>query len=234
MRMPPRHDRPTLGAMPSPPALDPRAYPRDREADIVLRDGSTVRVRPVRADDGPAIRTFLEALSPESIGFRFFGSVNLNWVINWSLDIDYADRFALVAESGTPRAVIAHAAYIREPEDKAEVAFMVADAWQGRGISTILLAQLAEVADRHAIRTFTAEVLPANHRMIEVFRDSGFPVEIRSTPDAIKIELPTSLSADAVERFEERERIASVAAVRSFLEPRSVAVIGASRRRGTV
>jgi hypothetical protein len=100
-------------------------YPRDREADVVLRDGSTVRVRPVRADDGPAIRAFLGTLSPESIGFRFFGTPNLDWVTNWSLDIDYADRFALVAESGTPRAVVAHAAYIREPGDKAEVAFMV-------------------------------------------------------------------------------------------------------------
>ena len=116
--------------------------------------------------------------------------------------------------------------------DRAEVAFLVADAWQGRGISTILLAHLAAVAAAHGISTFVAEVLPDNHRMIEVFRESGFPVELRSVPGAIEIELPTSLSAEAVERFEERERIAAVAAVRSFLEPRSVAVIGASRRRG--
>ncbi len=63
--------------------------------------------------------------------------------------------------------------------------------------------------------------------MIEVFRESGFPVDMRSTPDAIAIELPTSLSPEAIERFDERERIAAIAAVRSFLEPRSVAVIGA-------
>ena len=210
------------------------AYPRDREADVVLRDGSTVHVRPVRAEDAGAIRTFLEGLSPESIGFRFFGTPNLDWVTDWSVDVDYSDRFALVAESGSPRSVVAHAAYVRQEGSSAEVAFMVADHWQGRGISTILLAHLAEVADRHGIPTFTAEVLPANHRMIEVFRESGFPVDMRSTPDAIAIELPTSLSPEAIERFEERERIAAIAAVRSFLEPRSVAVIGASRRRGTV
>ena len=70
--------------------------------------------------------------------------------------------------------------------------------------------------------------------MIDVFRESGFPVELRSAPDALEVELPTSLSAAAVERFEERERIGAVAAVRSFLEPSSVAVIGASRRRGTI
>jgi acetate---CoA ligase (ADP-forming) len=210
------------------------AYPRDREADVVLRDGSTVRVRPVRVDDAPAIRTFLEGLSPESIGFRFFGTPNLNWVTDWSVDVDYSDRFALVAESGTPCSVVAHAAYVRQEGKSAEVAFMVADAWQGRGISTILLAHLAEVAHRHGISTFTAEVLPANHRMIEVFRESGFPVDMHSSPDAIAIELPTSLSEAAIARFEERERIAAIAAVRSFLEPRSVAVIGASRHRGTV
>jgi acetate---CoA ligase (ADP-forming) len=67
-----------------------------------------------------------------------------------------------------------------------------------------------------------------------VFRESGFPIDMRSTPDAISIELPTSLSHEALGRFDERERSAAVAAVRSFLEPRSVAVIGASRRRGTV
>jgi acetate---CoA ligase (ADP-forming) len=216
------------------PPTDIPPYPREREADVLLRDGSTVRVRPVRATDEPAIRAFLETISPESIAFRFFGMPDLSWVTAWAIDVDYADRFALVAESGTPRSIVAHAAYVREDEDRAEVAFLVADAWQGRGISTILLAHLAGLAEQHGISTFTAQVLPANHRMIEVFRESGFPVDMRSTPDAIEIELPTSLSLDALARFEERERSAAVAAVRSVLEPRSVAVIGASRRRGTV
>jgi acetate---CoA ligase (ADP-forming) len=209
-------------------------YPRDREAEIALRDGSTVHVRPVREDDGPELRQFLESVSPESIGFRFFGTPNLDWVIRWSLDVDYADRFSVVAETGDPGQVIAHAAYVRDGGHAAEVAFLVADAWQGRGISTVLLAHIAEVARRHGITTFTAEVLPANHRMIEVFRESGFPVELRSSADQIHVEMPTSLSPDALERFEERDRLAAIAAVRSFLEPQSVAVIGASRRRGTV
>jgi acetate---CoA ligase (ADP-forming) len=212
----------------------PAAYPRDREAEIVLRDGSTVHVRPVAAGDKQKVRTFLERLSPESIGFRFFGTPNLDWATGWSVDVDYADRFALVAESGSPRQIIAHAAYVREGPQSAEVAFVVADAWQGKGISTALLAHIAEAAKRHGILTFTAEVLPANHRMIEVFRNSGFPVELRSSPDAIHVEFPTSFSPEALARFEERDDRAAVAAVRSFLEPSSVAVIGASRRRETV
>ena len=209
-------------------------YPHEREADVVLRDGSTVHVRPVRADDDDNVREFLKGLSPESIGFRFFGAPDLEWVTHWSVDVDYADRFALVVLSGATPAIIAHAAYIRTGPDRAEVAFLVADAWHGHGIATILLAHLAAIAELHGITTFTAEVLPHNHKMIEVFRESGFPVDMRSTPDAIAIELPTSLSDQARARFEERERIAAVAAVRSFLEPHSVAVIGASRRRGTV
>jgi hypothetical protein len=76
------------------------AYPWEREADVVLRDGATMHVRPVRVHDGPAIREFLEGLSPESIGYRFFGAVNLSWATSWSVDVDYSDRFALVAEGG--------------------------------------------------------------------------------------------------------------------------------------
>jgi acetyl coenzyme A synthetase (ADP forming)-like protein len=209
-------------------------YPAEHEADVALRDGSTVHVRPVRAADREAIQAFLGTVSAESIAFRFFGTPRLEWIVQWSLDVDYTDRFALVAESGTPRAIVAHAAYVRESDTRAEVAFLVADSWQGRGISTILLAHLAALAERQGITTLTAQVLPANHRMIGVFRASGFPVEMRSTSDAIVLDMPTSLSAEGLARFEERERRAAVAAVRSFLEPASVAVIGASRRRGTI
>ncbi len=209
-------------------------YPADREADVALRDGSTVHVRPVRADDEAAIAEFLDGLSSDSIGFRFFGVPDMKWVLAWSLDVDYADRYALVAETGSPTRIIAHASYVRINDERAEVAFLVADAWQGRGISTIMLAHLASAAADHGIATFTAQVLPANHRMIDVFRQSGFPLHTRSTRDAVEVDFPTSLSPEAVERFEERERTAAVAAVRHFLAPRTVAVIGASRRRGTI
>ncbi len=180
------------------------------------------------------MRIFLESVSPDSIWFRFFGTPSMKWATSWSVNIDYSGRFGLVVETGNPSVIVAHAAYVRIDYRRAEVAFLVADAWQGRGISTILLAHLAEVAEQHGFSTFLAQVLPQNHRMIDVFRESGFPAKVRSTPDALEIEMPTSLSAAAVERFEEREQVGAVAAVRSFLEPRSVAVIGASRRRGTI
>jgi acetate---CoA ligase (ADP-forming) len=216
------------------PDSDTTRYPIDREADIVVRDGMTVHVRPVRAGDDDAMRAFFEGVSDDSIGFRFFGMPNLGWATRWAVDVDYADRFGLVVETGTPRMIIAHAVYVRIDATRAEVAFLVTDAWQGHGIATILLAHLAEVAQQHGISTFVAEVLPHNHRMVDVFRESGFPVEVRSRPDVLEVELPTSLSPAAIERFEERGRLASVAAVRTFLAPRSVALIGASRGRGTI
>ena len=212
-------------------------YPGAHVVDVALRDGSSLHVRPVARGDAGAIRAFLEGLSPESVGFRFFGSPNLDWVCGWSVDVDYVDRYALVATTGRGRGdgeVVAHGAYMRLDERRAEVAFVVADSWQGLGIATIMLAHLAAAACEHGISTFFAEVLPHNHRMIDVFAQSGFPVTRHDSRDAIEIELPTSITRQTAEHFEQRERVAAVAALRRFLQPRSVAVIGASRRRQTI
>jgi acetyl coenzyme A synthetase (ADP forming)-like protein len=215
-------------------AVTEPTYPADREADVVLRDGATVHVRPVRAADRDAIYAFLSGVSQDAIWFRFFSMADLKWATEWSVDVDYQDRFGLVVEAGTPVRIVAHAVYVRLDADRAEVAFLVDDAWQGHGIATVLLAHLAESAARIGISTFIAEVLPSNHRMIEVFHQSGFAAEVRPTPDGVRVEFPTSLSPEAIARFQARDRIASVAAVRSVLAPRSVVVVGASRRQGTV
>ena len=104
---------------------------------------------------------------------------------------------------------------------------------QGRGLATVLIAHLAQVASARGIATFTAIVLPENRRMISVFRESGFPVHVRASPDGIELEFPTELGEDARRKFEDRDRTAAVAAVERVLKPRSVAVIGASRRPGS-
>jgi acetate---CoA ligase (ADP-forming) len=210
-------------------------YPAHREADVALRDGATVHVRPVRPADEEAILRFLEGLSDQSRWLRFFSaSVDFSRAARWATDVDYVDRYSLVAISGADQIIVGHGAYDRTDPGRAEVAFAVADAFQGRGLATILLAHLAEVAETNGIHEFTADVLPQNHRMIEVFRDSGFPVRVRSEPGLVTVELPTSLTAEAKEKFEGRERTAAVAALRAFFSPRSVAVIGASRNRGTI
>jgi acetyl coenzyme A synthetase (ADP forming)-like protein len=213
------------------------AYPRDREADVVLRDGSTVHVRPVRAEDAAAVHAFYEGLSQESLTLRFFsGFPNLDTAVRWATEVDYDRRYGLIATSGDDGRVVAHAGWEREPDrpDRAEVAFAIADAMQGHGLGTILLGQLAEAADQAGVTLLNAEVLPQNYRMVRVFRDSGFPVTTHAIPGLLLVELPTSLSPEALERFEQREQVAAAAAMRAFLAPRSVAVVGASRRRGTV
>jgi len=88
--------------------------------------------------------------------------------------------FGLVAETGLEDRIVGHALYIALEGDRAEVAFAVADDYQGRGLGTILLGHLAKVAAANGIHVFEAEVLPDNYRMLEVFRESGFPVEVRA------------------------------------------------------
>jgi acetyl coenzyme A synthetase (ADP forming)-like protein len=215
--------------------MDP-AYPAHREADVALRDGSTVHVRPVRGDeDIERILVFLTGLSDESRYLRFFsGYPNLQGAAESSAQVDHVDRFGLLATVGTEGRVVGHAMYYRTKPGRAEVAFTVSDDYQGHGLGTILLGHLAEAASANGISVFEAQVLPQNHRMVEVFRESGFSVAMRSEPGAIVVEFPTSFSPDAAERFERREQTSAVAALRTFLAPRSVAVIGASRTRGTI
>jgi acetate---CoA ligase (ADP-forming) len=217
---------------------DEPAYPTHLEADVALRDGSTVHVRPVRrgdAADRDAILAFLQDLSGESRYLRFFsGHSDLTSAADRSIEVDYAARHGLVATAGAQDRVIGHAMYVQDGPDRAEVAFAVADAMQGHGLGTMLLAHLAEHAHRAGIPTFEARVLPQNTRMIEVFRESGFPVRLRSEPGEVVAELPTALSPEALERFERREKVAAAAAMEAFLRPRSVAVVGASRRRSTI
>jgi acetate---CoA ligase (ADP-forming) len=212
----------------------PASYPKHLEADVALRDGSTARVRPVRAEDEASLREFLGALSAESRWLRFFGGANVERQAEAAARVDYRDRYGVLATSGADGHIVAHAEYVRMDNERAEVAFEVADVMQGRGLATTLLAHLAGWGEHNGIRVFEAEVLPHNARMLRVFRESGFPVELHAQPDAISVEFPTSVAEEGLERFERRDRIAAEAAVSSFLRPHSVAVIGASRERGTV
>jgi acetyl coenzyme A synthetase (ADP forming)-like protein len=203
------------------------------EADIVLRDGSTVHVRPTTPEDVPRLRAFFASLSDESRWFRYFsGGLNLDWAARNAADP--GNGLSLLALTGPEGTVVGHGTYIATPPDRAEIAFAVADAWHGHGIATVLLAHLAQSASAEGIDTFTATVMASNHRMLQVFHDSGFLVSARRSDVTIEIELPTSLSRAARHRFEARQREADVAAVAHVLRPASVALIGASRRPGTV
>jgi acetyl coenzyme A synthetase (ADP forming)-like protein len=210
-------------------------YPAHREADIALRDGSTVHVRPIRPDDEGRLHDLLASLSPDARIMRFFsGGVDLAAVARRDSQVDYAETFGIVATTGPGARIVGHASYAVVDPGRAEVAFTIADELQGRGLGTILLGHLAEVASAHGIDRFVAMVLPRNIRMLNVFRGSGFPIETHVGPNVIYVDLPTSLTPDAIAAFERREQIAAVNALSHVLRPSAVAVIGASRRRGTV
>jgi acetate---CoA ligase (ADP-forming) len=186
--------------------------PRHHEADVVLRDGSTVHVRPVRAEDAPAVRAFFERLSPESIGLRFFcGFPDLDRAVRWATDVEDQHRYGLIATSSADGRVVAHAGWEREPDrpERAEIAFTIADVMQHNGLGTILLGQLTQAAEQAGVAVLSAEVLPQNHRMLHVFRDSGFPLTTRTIPGVVLVELATSRSRAALERFESRSRVPS-------------------------
>jgi acetyl coenzyme A synthetase (ADP forming)-like protein len=210
-------------------------YPAHLEAEVVLRDGSTVHVRPVRPEDEGALLELFQGLSEEARTLRFFSAAtNLAAEAHRESHVDYVQRFGLVATAGTPDRIVGQALYAVVDDARAEVAFTVADDYRGRGLGTILLGQLAEIASSRGIRTFEATVLPRNYQMLGVFRQSGFPIEVRREPEQLRVIFPTSLTPEAIAQFERREQIAAANALRAFLHPRAVAVIGASRQRGTV
>jgi RimJ/RimL family protein N-acetyltransferase len=189
------------------------AYPGHREADVVLRDGSTVHVRPVRAGDAPAVERLLHGLSDWSRWLRFFSCYpDLARAVRWATEVDYDHRYGLVATTGGDGRVVGHAGFERLPDhpERAEVALEVTDAMQGRGLGTILLGQLAEAAHEVGVEVLDAEVLPENHQMIEVFRDSGFPVRTHTLPGVLLVEFPTSLSAEALTDRDAAEMVGSL------------------------
>lgn len=210
------------------------SHPLQQSVDVALRDGSTVHVRPVVPADRDAIEQFLRSLSPESMYFRACGRVDLAWLSDWAVDLERGDRYGLVATSGLEQRVVAHGAYVRLDDRRAEVAFEVADSLHGQGIATLLLGQLAAFAAQSGIETLVASVMASNWKMLEVFADSGFPLTRTATADMIEVSLPTEVSEDVLRAFEQREHTASRSAVASFLRPASVAVIGASRNPGSV
>jgi acetyl coenzyme A synthetase (ADP forming)-like protein len=207
------------------------------DSDVVLRDGSTVHVRAARPEDGGAVAGFLEQLSPTSRTLRFFSDLKSQALLTETqreLGSSAAEGLSLVATLGPEEQVIAHAMYARLPGDHGEFALAVADSFQGRGLGTILLGQLTEAAAAAGVQTLEAEVLPHNHKMIQLLEDCGFPVEVVALAGQLHATFPTALTPEALRHFQDREQIASANALTGFLKPRSVAVIGASRERGTI
>ncbi len=208
--------------------------PRPAE-DVILRDGSTLRLRPPTESDAQAVVDFFAALSPESRYLRFHGTTDVDARAAESfLHTDWDERGSLLGElAGEGVVALATFVRLRDPH-RAEVAFAVADRLQGRGIGTRLLERLAAHAARAGIEEFVAQVLPQNRAMQGVFADAGFAVRRKLEDGVLEYRLEITPTQEYRARIDERDHVAVAASLRPFFEPKSVAVIGASSRRGTI
>jgi GNAT superfamily N-acetyltransferase len=171
---------------PTPPVGDPLTT---RSELVRLRDDSTVAIRPVQAEDEPALRLFFSGLCPEARHLRFFSAgVDLTSAAHLCAITDER-HFGLMAHDSTGK-VVGHAIFVRVDKTRAEVAAEVADHLHGLGLGTILIERLAAVAQAQGIDSFIAEVLPENRTMLDVFRD-GFDAHIRLENGTDKVRFST-------------------------------------------
>ena len=200
---------------------------------LVLRDGTTATIRVVQPKDKDAMARFFASLSRDSKFHRFF---SLSQPSDRSLDsfCDNTDphaRLTLVVSRLVEGDfhIIAAGSYAAHDQVTAEIAMAVNDKFQGKGIGTLLLERLALLAVMNGFRRFWAVTMAENKPMLDVFRNSGFELQTKTSDGYVEIDLSVIPSEASVIQAEMRDRISTAASLRSFFEPRSVAVIGASR-----
>jgi len=208
----------------------------------LLADGTTVEIRPAGPADFDAVKSMHQAMSPDNTYLRFFNVSRLSAETEARRvcrDPGPGRATLLALAAG---AVVGVASYVapREQPEQAEVAFAVADDMHHRGIATLLLEHLVSYARRHGITTFTADTLSENKAMLGVFADAGLPVRRRFAEGVYQLTfpLPSEVAGTTLDGYlnavAARERRADAASLRRVFAPESVAVIGASRRHGTV
>ena len=207
----------------------------DWATSVVLADGETGYVRAIAPGDAPALLAFHERQPRENLYRRFFSPkpTLTETELRHFTEVDFVDRVALVLEIHGEFA--AWASYEKWPgRGDADVAFMVDDGHQGKGIATLLLEHLAAIARSNGINRFTADVLADNRPMLGVFSKAGWPVQRHFDSGVIELEFPLGDTEQFVDSVEQRERRADSRSVARLLLARSVAVIGASDEPGSI
>lgn len=208
--------------------------PRHWEADVLLRDGRTAHIRPIQPEDAELLVEFYSRVSDESKYYRFFSPMPQlsERDVKRFTEVDYVNRVAFILTVAGE--MIAVGRYDTIEPGKAEVAFLVEDKHQGRGIGQLLLEHLAQAGRERGIERFVAEVLPDNQAMIHTFKDAGYQVTSVYDEGVMELEFRIDPTQTAIGVMEQREHRAESASIESFFRPRSVAVIGASRRQDTI
>ncbi|MBI4506716.1 MAG: GNAT family N-acetyltransferase [Chloroflexi bacterium] len=197
---------------------------------VLLRDGGQVLIRPYAPADRPAVAALLQRLSAESLRLRFHArGVRVD---ERTLEFATAGH-AVVAEIGERAVALASYARLRDPR-RAEMAVLVDDAEQGRGIGTVVFERLARDARREGIESFVAQVLAANQRMLELVHNLGFRTTRTWEQGEVEFELDLRPRPEYVAQADARHHVAAVASLEPLFRPRAVAVVGASRQRGAI
>jgi predicted CoA-binding protein/GNAT superfamily N-acetyltransferase len=209
-------------------------YPAHWEADVLLRDGRTAHLRPILPDDGDRLTQFYDNVSEQSKYLRFFTAMPRLSArdVHRFTHVDHRDRVAFVLLVAD--AIIGVGRYDVIAPGVAEVAFLVQDRHQGRGVGQLLLEHLAQAARERGVNRFEAEVLAENNRMIQVFREQGYQVKGQYEEGVVHLVFRIDPTDTAIGVMSAREHRAEAASIQSFFNARSVAVIGASRRTDTI
>ncbi len=210
------------------------AAPAVEATDVILRDGSTLRLRAPAAEDADALLAFFSDLSERSRYLRFHGFPALGpKLVEALLEPDWQERGALLGSLDGRIVAVANWVRLRDPR-AAEIAFTVGDDFQRRGIGTRLLEQLADRASEAGIEEFVAEVLHDNATMLDVFRNAGFAVTRAGEGGELEIRFAIAPTDTYREHVAERDHVAVRASLEPFFAPQSVAIVGASKRRGSI
>ena len=213
---------------------DGEPFPGNWVADVVLRDGHTVHIRPIRPDDAEALVRFHDRQSPESVYFRFFSPrprLSRREVHHFT-HVDHRDRVAFVGElAGDLVAVARYERY--SGTDTAEVAFFVDDDHQGRGLGMVLLEFLAAAGRERGLRRFTASTLANNRRMLALFSAAGYEVASQLDAGVVEVAFDLDPTDEVVAAMDQRERRAEAASVRRLLAPATIVALelGSGRAR---
>ncbi len=211
------------------PADDPQW-----DADVLLKDGRVAQLRPIVPDDEKRLVEFYSRVSDESKYLRFFApypKLSAKDVERFThVDLDRRVAFVVTLHD----LIIGVGRYDAVSDDDAEVAFLVEDAHQGRGVGQLLLEHLAQAGRERGIRRFVAEVLPANSRMLQIFREMGYRIEGSVEEGVQRLEFRIESTDTAIGVMRAREQRAEAASIERIFAARSIAVVGASRRQDSI
>lgn len=230
------HDAPSSD---EPVEETPATYPDHWEADVLLRDGHTAHLRPIRPDDRDRLIEFYDLVSDQSKYYRFFAPMPKlsDRDLNRFTHVDHVNRVAFVVTVADKILGVGRYDALDGPgttAGDAEVAFLVQDKHHGRGIAQLILEHLAQAGREHGIKRFVAEVLPENMKMLSVFRDAGYKLAGGYEDGVMHYHFSIDPTDTAVGVMRDREHRAEAASISAFFNARGIAVVGASRKQDTI